>query len=143
MTFDLATAKAIHAEVNSRIIYTPDMTRWGVMDKWCDGIDDAGGREDCDGYGIAHLRRILAAGCPPEPAKLWLCWTEPENPGYHAVCSVTIDGEEYVLDNRYPNVTRWQDTLYTWHQALVYVPASGKRKWVFAKSWDDHPVPPY
>lgn len=138
MDRDYKAMEALNSDVNAHIVYRAD-----IGDQWRDGIADSNGADDCDGYGIAKYRRLLAEGWPPEQVKLATCWTEPQNPGYHCVCVCTVDGEDWVLDNRAPFPTRWQDTAYTWHQFLVYVPATGKRKWVNAKSWDDHPVAPY
>ena len=125
MQITLEALTAINSLVNERVNFTPDSEQWGVPDRWEDGLET--GLEDCDGYAIAKLRlvfaRLIDNGAPLDAIKLGLCYVETGE--YHAVLVATCDGEDYVLDNRYPSPMRWEELPYKWDRFYLF----GERAW--------------
>lgn len=136
LTFDVM--KQVNAEVNSKVIYTPDIEQWGVDDRWEDALET--GKEDCEGYAIAKLRRLLALRWDRAELKVGMCYVEPFRTidamtglerdatmaeRYHAVLVVTCDGDDWILDNRHPNPVLWTALPYSWVRFYLL----GARKW--------------
>ncbi len=121
MNLTTSALEAINTSVNEGVAFVGDAEQWKEGDRWEDGTET--GMEDCDGYAIAKLRKLLAAGWPREQLKLALCYVDTGE--YHAVLVATCDGEDWVLDNRQPHITRWQDVPYRWDKFYLL----GERKW--------------
>jgi len=126
MSVTLDALTAINTEVNSAVTYVDDATKYKRDDWWEDALDE-GNEGDCEDYAIAKMRKLLAAGWPREQLKLGLCYTEKDE--YHCVLVATLGNEDYVLDNRYPNVMRWEQEPYTWDKFYLL----GERVWRTAK----------
>jgi predicted transglutaminase-like cysteine proteinase len=121
MPLNLDELKEVNEFVNSRVIFTPDFEQWNQEDRWEDALET--GKEDCDGYAIAKMRKLLALDWPREQLKLGLCNVETGE--YHCVLVVTFDGEDWVLDNRYAEPMQWELMPYTWDRFYLL----GERKW--------------
>ena len=113
MKRDYSTLDRINIDANESIEYVSDQEQFGVLDYW----EDAGksGREDCDGYVVTKLRRLIALGWPTDALRIKIVGVE--KPGDHAVlCAKDDDGKWWVLDNRYPHPMRPSMLPYTWQQ---------------------------
>lgn len=102
----MITLQEANRRMNEKYAYLSDQEHYGDEDVWEDAADGSG---DCEDYAIAKLRLLLAEGWPREAFKIGLCWVETGE--YHAVLIATEDGEDWVLDNRHPEPTRWQDCV--------------------------------
>ena len=94
------TAQRIQTEVNA-FNYVADLPG---EDKWGD-IDEG---KDCDNFAIGKLNRLVKAGFPIERLKLATCYIgadggRAQGEG-HAVLVVAAKDDNYVLDNRRPDV---------------------------------------
>jgi predicted transglutaminase-like cysteine proteinase len=93
------------------VAYAPDPAKYDRDDWWEDALDESN-QGDCEDYAIAKLRKLLAGDWPRGDLKLGLCYVETGE--YHCVLVATCAGEDWVLDNRVPHITRWQDVPYRW-----------------------------
>lgn len=118
ITYD--QANAVNKKVNA-LPYNTDMAVFGLPEKWEDITERGTG--DCEDFAIAKLRDLLAEGASKEQLKLGLCTVETGE--YHAVLVVTIEGEDWALDNRYPTPVRWETLPYKWDKFYLF----GERKW--------------
>ena len=108
---DKALLDVVNLEVNEGIEYVDDVTQWHEPDRWEDGWDTR--KEDCEGFAIAKIRKLLALGWPK--ADLRLAIVGIETPGDHGVaCARDQDGQWWVLDNRFPFVMAPEEVGYTW-----------------------------
>jgi predicted transglutaminase-like cysteine proteinase len=112
MTLDQNTYKIL-CDVNAdgnQIVWTPDTTVWGVVERW-DFPRDVKGHliEDCDGITLWKMDRLLKAGLPAECLLFTICICETGE--VHAVLCVTTDRGDFILDNR-------QRTVMTYDQLL-------------------------
>lgn len=121
MSLNFDVMKKVNAEVNAGVAFVGDVEQWKEADRWEDGMET--GMEDCDGYAIAKLRQLLSLGYPREDLKLGLCYVETGE--YHAVLVATCDGADWVLDNRHPHPTQWDDLPYRWDRFYLF----GERRW--------------
>ena len=123
-------AEDIHALVNDKITYKRDSENFKLPDYWKSfyaeisvGQQKSG---DCDNYGMSKYVGCLERGVPPERVNLATCCVEPFTDSlghhhtslssrYHMVCVVRADGNDLVLDNRYPAVWKLgQLKNYVW-----------------------------
>lgn len=118
--FTLEVAAASHAYINLHAMYDTDMHRYGVEELWRRALKD-GGVEDCDGYALENSARLLEAEWPRERVKLWICsYVENGEVIGHAVASAEIEGQEWILDNRFNAPMRPRDLLYKWYKVLFF-----------------------
>lgn len=92
-----------------------------IGDDWTP-ITKAG--DDCDSYATAKFEELVNRGWPSENLRLATCWTE-NNLGYHAVLLADLDGQTWVLDNRYPYPMEYNLLPYTWDKVQV----AGTQHW--------------
>ena len=111
MSITYATLDSINTKVNEAVTYTPDLEKYNSNDYWEDAIRE-NNQGDCEDYAIAKLHKLLAMGWPRSQLKLGLCYVETGE--YHCVLVATCEGEDWVLDNRHPHATRWEDLPYKW-----------------------------
>lgn len=59
---------------------------------------------DCDSYATAKFARLVSMGWPLSALRLATCYVldVPPPDNYHAVLLADLDGQTWVLDNRYP-----------------------------------------
>lgn len=106
------TLKEVNSAVNETCTYVSDQEQFGVPEYWEDALKTHKG--DCEDAAIAKCHMLLADGFPREMLKLGLCHVETGE--YHCVLVATQDGEDWVLDNRYPFPMRWQEVPYVWEK---------------------------
>ena len=82
--------------------------------------------DDCDSYAMAKYRKLLELGWPKEMLRLATCWDESGQ--YHAVLLADLDGQTWVLDNRYAFPVEYQFLKYRWHKIQV----AGSNVWEMA-----------
>lgn len=121
----LSSLLAVNSEVNAAISYTSDQQQFSRPDWWQDALlaCPTSGYGDCEDYTLAKLHRLQHLGFSADSLKIGLCWTEVGD--YHCVLIATMDGEDYVLDNRYVDIQRWEELPYRW-DCLYLV---GKKRW--------------
>lgn len=103
---------AVNELYNTTILPETDDARLGILEHW-DFPDTAG---DCEDYVLAKKAHLAAMGFPKN-ALLIAVVDIPDAPVLerrHAVLLVTTDLGNFVLDNRHPDIRRWDRTEYTW-----------------------------
>ncbi len=107
--------------VNTKIRPVTDMELYGVPDYWTYPVD-AG---DCEDYQLLKKRYLSELGISPD--MLLMTVVLDEHGEGHAVLTVATDQGDLILDNRRPDILRWDHTGYTFlkreSQALA-------RQWV-------------
>ena len=96
----------INAYVNGKIAPISDQDLYGEAEHWAYPTD-AG---DCEDYVLLKKRQLEGLGFSAEALLITVVLDE-KNEG-HAVLTVTTDAGDYVLDNRFDKVSRWNDTHY-------------------------------
>jgi len=100
----------VNRSVNRDYFYVRDIDQYNCAEFWT--VMPEGG--DCEDFALTK-REILLAEIPKCNLRLATCVTEEKS--YHAVLVVILDGEKYVLDNRFPMVlTEKQLPFYAWHK---------------------------
>lgn len=109
----------------NKIVWTSDMTVWGVIERW-EFPKDLGSRlvEDCDGITLWKMDQLLKAGFPASPLLFTICFTETDEG--HAVLCVTTDRGDYILDNRYPDVKSYDELNKIGYRFLYRSQIGGK-----------------
>ena len=119
----MSQLEQVNSEINSGTAYRTDMDLYGRSEFW----ETAHGEGDCEDYAIAKRKRLRALGWPSSALRLATC--KDETGGGHAVLTVDTDRGTLVLDNRFPNIERWEDLTvhgYNWDRRQA---ASGQ-DWV-------------
>lgn len=103
-----ALLEQVNSEGNAQITWADDQRVWGENDNW-DFPCAASGRmyDDCDGFSLWKMRRLIELGVPSSP--LLLGWTYDETGTGHLVLIVATDAGDFVLDNRMPRVWTTQE----------------------------------
>lgn len=84
---------------------------------WKDAPD--GGSWVCRDYVLLKAEKLRAAGWPPLALTVVECWTETDE--YHAVLAVEVEGEDWILDSRFPDIypMRSPPAPYRWDRRQV------------------------
>jgi predicted transglutaminase-like cysteine proteinase len=116
--------------VNTKVNLLPYQSEVG--DDWTPAVD--GG--DCDSYATAKMQRLIAYGWPERSLRLACCFVErsagEKRNRYHCVLLADIDGQTYVLDNRFPLPMEWAFLDYEWHKLQI----PGTQTWEWAQGAD-------
>jgi len=99
-------------DVNKRINALPFKNELG--DDWTPIVPEGG---DCDSYATAKYEALIKAGIPTSSLRLATCWVETGE--YHAVLLIEVEGQTWVLDNRYPHPIEYQLLPYKWHKLQI------------------------
>lgn len=110
----------VNHEVNQNTIYKSDISKYGTNEWWTEAV----GEGDCEDYALAKFRLLADY---PKQIRLATCWVETGE--YHAVLLVDVEGQTWVLDNRFPYPMRFQDLAYKWDKLQV----AGTPNWQKAK----------
>jgi predicted transglutaminase-like cysteine proteinase len=105
-----ALLEKVNTEGNTNITWTSDQDTWGQEENWdfpCQ-VDEKL-YDDCDGFALWKLRRLIDLGLPSTPLLFTLTYTEGQK--FHAVLVVATDAGDFVLDNRMKKVMRSQDLI--------------------------------
>lgn len=96
----------VNAYVNGKIAPISDQDLYGEAEHWAYPTD-AG---DCEDYVLLKKRQLEGLGFSAEALLITVVLDE-KNEG-HAILTVTTDAGDYILDNRFDKVSRWNDTNY-------------------------------
>lgn len=96
----------INDYVNQTVTPVTDQDLYNTIEHWT----YPQGAGDCEDYVLEKQRQLVALGWPIEA--LLITVLRDENGDGHAVLTVTTDAGDFLLDNRYPIVRRWQDAPY-------------------------------
>jgi predicted transglutaminase-like cysteine proteinase len=116
----MAELTALNREINA-IPYTDLQGANEPADLWID-TPIPGEMWVCRDFVLAKAQRLRENGWRPSALQVVLCFTEPPDSGYHAVLSVTVDGEKWILDSRSDDPYLMQipsPNLYTWERIQV------------------------
>jgi predicted transglutaminase-like cysteine proteinase len=93
----------INRYINWHIRYTDDRVAYGSKDYWASPLQSMGGRGDCEDYATAKYFSLLSLGFSDDQIRLVI--VRDDSIGQlHALTTVSLDGETYVLDNRFQRV---------------------------------------
>lgn len=119
----LRQINAVNSWINARIRYTEDFDIFGVADRWLTLLYAMRGRGDCEDYALAKYETLRSLGFSENSLRLVVVKDTRKQIG-HAVLTVTVDGDRYVLDNQIRRAVR-HETIS--HYAPVFsVNASGR-----------------
>lgn len=119
---------AINRAINLAIVPSSDMKQWGVPDRWSPPLETlTTGRGDCEDYAIAKYAALLDAGLTSDDLKLVLVHNLLRNED-HAILAARMDGNWYVLDNRWLALVR--DTQLAHVIPLFVLDDTGVKKFV-------------
>ena len=94
--------------------YKTDNKKDRRIDNWeVPDLVDGRVTNDCDGYAGFSMLLMLLSGFDRSNLRLALCWTNKDE--YHMILLVRLPDGDYVLDNRYSIVWRWDKLPYKWH----------------------------
>jgi predicted transglutaminase-like cysteine proteinase len=100
----LAKMEAVNKYINDKIVYTPDIKVWGKSDYWASIAETfTKGEGDCDDYAIAKYFTLREMGFKDEDMRIVVLKDKAINE-IHAVLSVNVDGQFYILDNQFKDV---------------------------------------
>jgi predicted transglutaminase-like cysteine proteinase len=91
----------VNREFNAYEYETEVGDDWTPIDLTLDKADD------CDSYATAKAERLLKMGWPRSALRIGHC-------DRHLVLLADLDGQTWLLDNRYPHPMRYQDVGYKW-----------------------------
>jgi predicted transglutaminase-like cysteine proteinase len=132
-----ARVGVINRAINFAIRPMSDLAQWGVPDRWSSPLETfTTGRGDCEDYAIAKYVALMRTGVPAEDLRLVIVHdlTVKEN---HAVVAVRLDGDWFMLDNRWLTLVADVDVPRTIPlfvlgrdgvKEFTYVAASGARR---------------
>jgi predicted transglutaminase-like cysteine proteinase len=96
----------INREINFSIVPTSDFAQWGVADRWSSPLQTFTTRRgDCEDYAIAKFVALRAAGIPQQDVRLVVVHNKAAGE-QHAVVAVRLDGDWFILDNRWLALVR-------------------------------------
>jgi len=91
--------KSVNKLVN-RVRYRSDKRQYGTNDYWASPAEFfANGKGDCEDYSIAKYFALRELGFATQDMRLIIAKDSKTNE-YHAVLSVNVGGQFYILDNR-------------------------------------------
>ncbi len=108
-----AELTAVNAEFNALPYATEAADDWTPM----------AAEGDCDSYATAKFARLVSLGWPIASLRLATCFVETGE--YHAVLLADLNGQTYVLDNRYPLPMPYDMLPYKWDRLQV----AGTQMW--------------
>lgn len=131
----------VNSEGNGSITWKRDTEVYGKYEYWDFPCEvDGKSYDDCDGYAIWKLRRLIELGLPSTPLIFALAYDETKT--FHAVLIVVTDAGEFVLDNRHTTVKTVRELISLGYNFTARV-ASGER---FNGTWVEfdpvYPIPP-
>lgn len=114
-------------EVNERINQIPYDAIEGAQEPpdWWSDIPAPGWSWVCRDYVLAKATALRNVGWDPRALTVIVCWTEPvdEPPQRerHGVLGVDVDGETWILDNRFPAPYRMRNPSadYLWEMRQI------------------------
>lgn len=111
------TLDRVNHEINEGNRYVSDLSQYKREDLWEDITETGDG--DCEDYGIAKIRKLLALGWPKADLRLAIVGVEIPTGDHGVACARDADGQWWVLDNRFPYVMAPEEAGYTWVEAGI------------------------
>lgn len=105
----------VNKRVNARLLYATDLETHNRRDVWSTPLSDAAlwrAAGDCEDYALEKRIALREAGLPDEAMSIAVALLPDLT--WHAVLLVSTDHGDYVLDNRFSDVTPWRQTPYYW-----------------------------
>ena len=100
----------VNRYVNWHIRYASDNSTYGAKDYWATPLQSLGGRGDCEDFASAKYFSLISLGFSDDQMRVVI--VRDLNVGeIHAVMTISIGGQIYVLDNRFERVLRERDVL--------------------------------
>lgn len=94
-----AKLDSVNADINTRIQYRRDIDTHGRMDQWSSPSQTlARGTGDCEDYALLKMAVLADRGVPLEDMTVVILF-DTKRKFYHAVLSVDVNGNHYILDN--------------------------------------------
>lgn len=115
----------VNGYVNRHINYANDGRASGLRDHWASPFQAIGSRGDCEDYAVAKYFSLISLGFSDDQIRLVI--VRDLNVGeMHALTTVSIDGNIYILDNRFDRVLPDNDVLiyrpiYSFNQSQIWV----------------------
>jgi len=104
-TDTMSQLKSVNKLVN-RVSYRSDKHQYGTNDYWASPSEFfANGKGDCEDYSIAKYFALRELGFATDAMRLVIAKDSKINE-YHAVLSVKVEGQFYILDNRTSRVKK-------------------------------------
>ena len=103
----IAELERINDHVNDAVSPVTDLDLYGKVEVWT----YPSGKGDCEDYVLLKRRMLIERGWPD--STLLITVVRDENNEGHAVLTVRTDRGDLVLDNKRRQVTRWNETPYT------------------------------
>jgi len=129
------------SEGNTNITWKSDKQVFGKIEYW-DFPCKSNGKlyDDCDGFAIWKMRRLIELGLPSTPLLFTLAFDETKS--FHAVLVVVTDAGDFVLDNRQTTIMTVEEMIKLGYNFTHRV-ARGD---AFAGQWVEfkpiYPLPP-
>jgi predicted transglutaminase-like cysteine proteinase len=120
-----ALLQQVNTEGNTKITWTSDLRAFGKEEYWgmpCEKDDRL--YDDCDGYAIWKLHRLIELGLPSTQLIFTTAYDETKT--YHAVLIVVTDKGDFVLDNRSATVRTVTEMIGLGYNFITR-PATGDR----------------
>jgi predicted transglutaminase-like cysteine proteinase len=95
----------VNRYVNWHIRYADDRAAYGARDYWASPLQSMGASGDCEDYATAKYLSLLSLGFSDDQIRLVIVRDDSIGE-LHALTTVSLDGETFVLDNRSERVLR-------------------------------------
>ena len=100
----------VNRYINWHIRYANDNSAYGARDYWATPLQSIGGRGDCEDFASAKYFSLISLGFSDDQMRVVI--VRDLNIGeLHAVVTISLAGQIYVLDNRSERVLRDSDVL--------------------------------
>jgi predicted transglutaminase-like cysteine proteinase len=122
----------VNRYVNRHIRYASDSSAYGAKDYWATPLQSIGGRGDCEDFASAKYFSLISLGFSDDQMRVVIV-KDLKLGEIHALMTISIDAQIYVLDNRFERVMQEQDVLsmyrpiysFNLHQNWMHMPRSG------------------
>lgn len=121
----LRLLRQVNNEVNKSVTYKTDLAQYKNIDLW--SIPDTR-YGDCEDYALLKRQILITKGFDPLELKMTICKTE-EGEG-HAVLSVDVGPETYILDNRFKDLQTYHGLL---RRGYKFISRQRGKEWVSIK----------
>ena len=116
----------VNRYVNWHIKYTNDNSAYGAKDYWATPFQSIGGRGDCEDFASAKYFSLISLGFSDDQLRVVIV-RELGLGELHAVMTISIGGEIYVLDNRFERVLQERDIVSMYRPIYSF---NQSRNWI-------------
>lgn len=89
---------AVNSKINRLVTFRTDATNYGRTDYWASPVETLTRQGDCEDYAILKYMTLLELGVSDRQMRIVVVKDIQRGTG-HAVLSVNMDGQTYILDN--------------------------------------------